>query len=133
MPSTAHQHTHRFRPQPLRDPANELYDRACDLVAATAELRATAVGTHNDAAVAATLNCLEAALEDAACVVDHLQVGSTRRIRSAWPVLGEEASIVSRSISGEFADAAAAIRAAARACGHLRQAAGPLLAELNAV
>lgn len=45
-----------------RDPANELYDRACDLLDAAQGLRAAADREEASEAIPATLGCLEASL-----------------------------------------------------------------------
>ena len=118
---------------PQRDPANELYDRACDIVAAAAELRDAAGNDNNDAAVAATLNCLEAALGDIASALDALSASSARRIASAWPALGQRAASDADEARSEFAAAADAVRAAGDACGGVRRAVGPVLAGLSPV
>jgi hypothetical protein len=46
-----------------RDPANELYDQACSLLAAAQGLRAASGSRHAAPALAATLGCIEASLE----------------------------------------------------------------------
>jgi hypothetical protein len=116
---------------PQRDPANELYDRACDIVAAAAELRDASRHDNNDAAVAATLNCLEAALRDVASALDALSASSVRRIASAWPALGERAAVDADEARSEFKAATDAVRAAGDACSEVRRAVGPLLADLS--
>jgi hypothetical protein len=123
----------RFTSTQRRDPSKELYDRACDVRAAAAELRAAAGRRNNDAAVASTLRCLESALEQAAVATDLLREGSVQRIHSAWPVLGDDASTTAGRLSDDFVATGDAIRAASQACGELRSAVGPLLAELTAL
>lgn len=46
-----------------RDPANELYDQACSLLAAAQGLRAAASSRRTAPALAASLGCLEASLQ----------------------------------------------------------------------
>jgi mannose/cellobiose epimerase-like protein (N-acyl-D-glucosamine 2-epimerase family) len=46
-----------------RDPANELYDQACSLLAAAQSLRAAASSRRTAPALAASLGCLEASLQ----------------------------------------------------------------------
>lgn len=46
-----------------RDPANELYDQACSLLAAAQGLRAAASSRRAAPALAASLGCIEAALQ----------------------------------------------------------------------
>jgi|tagenome__1003787_1003787.scaffolds.fasta_scaffold20960592_4 hypothetical protein len=118
---------------PQRDPANELYDRACDIVAVAAELRDASRHDDNDAAVAATLNCLETALRDVASALDALSASGVRRIASAWPALGERAAFDADEARSAFDAATEAVRAAGDACGDVRRAVGPLLAELSPV
>lgn len=123
----------RFTGTRRRDPSKELYDRACDVRAAAAELRAAARRPNTDAAIASTLRCLESALEQAALATDLLRDGSVQRIRSAWPVLGDDASTTAERLSDDFDATGDAIRAAGQACGELRAGVGPLLAELTAL
>jgi hypothetical protein len=131
MSQTTHRPTSRAPGTRRRDPSNELYDRACDVLAAAGDLRAAAARDNNAAAVAATLRCLEAALDRAARATDLLRGGSVRRISEAWPLLGADASIAAGEVSDDFVAAGEAIRAASRACGELRDTVGPLLAELT--
>ena len=114
-----------------RDPANELYDRACDVVAAAAELRDAASRDNNDAAVAASLGCLEAALSDIAGAIEELRDSSLLRIARARLTLGDR--IDAGDTGGEFDAAVTAVRAAGAACNEVRGAVGPLLAELTTV
>lgn len=115
-----------------RDPANELYDRACDVLAAAAALRDVSSSENNDAAIAATLGCLEVTLDDVAVAVEQLRNASVRRITSAWPVLHDQALADAHDAGDQFGAASSAIRAASRACADLRETVGPLLAELTA-
>jgi hypothetical protein len=131
MPQTTDKPTSRFTRTSRRDPSSELYHRACDVLAAAADLRAAAGGRNNAAGVASTLRCLEAALEQAAGATDSLRESSIERIESAWPVLGDDASTTAARVSDDFAGAGEAIRAASRACRELRAVVGPLLAELT--
>ena len=92
----------------MRDGANELYDRACDLVLAARELR-TAAASGRSEAVAATLGCVGAALADLA---------ATCRL------FGEEDA---------FARAAAAVDDAVNAAEEAREAAaGPCAGSTSA-
>jgi hypothetical protein len=126
--STRAEPAERFQP---RDPANELYDRACDVVAAAAELRDASTRDNNDAAAAATLGCLEAALSDLAFAIEALRESSLRRIAGASPALGDQAAVDAHSAREKFDAAVAAVRAAGAACSQVRATAGPLLAELS--
>src|SRR4051794_4419466 len=51
------------RRAPSRDAANELYDRACDLLLAAEGIRTAAGEAGSAPAIAATLGCIEASLE----------------------------------------------------------------------
>src|SRR4051794_23133299 len=133
MPLTTDEPNTRFTSTGRRDPSKELYDRACDVRAAAADLRAAAGRRNNDAAIASTLRCLQSALEQAAVATDLLREGSVRRITSAWPVLGDEASTTAGRLSDDFDATGDAIRAASQACAELRASVGPLLAELTAL
>ena len=130
MPLMTDRPSSRFTRTP-KDPSRELYHRACDVLAAAADLRAAAGGGNNAAGVASTLRCLEAALDQAAGATDLLREGSLERIESAWPVLGDDASSIAVRASDDFDEARDAIRAASRACHELRSTVGPLLAELT--
>jgi hypothetical protein len=116
-----------------RDPAFELYERACDLRAAAAGLRAAAARRDDEAAVAATLGCLQAALADAAAVVNMLGEPSVRRISGAWPLFGLRATDAAHRAARDFRDTGESIRTAQRSCDALRETIGPLLAELSAL
>jgi hypothetical protein len=116
-----------------RDPANELYDRACDVIAVAAALREASAQGNTEAATAATLGCLEAALQDIAVTIEQLHEASVRRLRRAWPVLGEQASADADDACNQFSAATTTIRAASSALSEARQTIGPLLAELTAL
>ena len=64
----------------MRDPENQLYDRACDLVEAAAAIR-QAMRPEAAAAVPALLGCLHAGLEDlrltTSALMDSLDVGAS--------------------------------------------------------
>jgi len=109
-----------------RDPTNELYDRACDLLDAARELHLSAAREGTDEAIAATLGCVEAALGELAERYRVLGGAGDRMLRAAGlsgggPRLEAEA---------RFASVAAALdRAVARSVA-ARAAVGPALAEL---
>lgn len=56
-----------------RDPANELYDRACEVLAASQALRVAATSAEAVPSAAATLGCLEAAFEEIEGAVGELR------------------------------------------------------------
>jgi hypothetical protein len=59
-------------PRP-RDPANELYDQGCEVLAASQALRAASTSPGAVPSAAATLGCLEAAFEEIAGAVGELR------------------------------------------------------------
>jgi hypothetical protein len=109
-----------------RDPVDELYARAWDVVAAAAELRAAARRRNTAAAVAATLGCVESALAHVAATSEVLSETSADRIR------GDEAAREAQRAAHAFREAREAIGEAERACEAVRAAVGPLLGEPSA-
>ena len=115
-----------------RDPATELYERACDLIEAAAGLRDAAERNGNQPAVAATLGCVEIALADIATAGELFAAGIARSIDGRIRlVLGNEAHAVDATIAGDLGAAVDAIRCAGSACESARASAGPLLAGLT--
>jgi hypothetical protein len=115
-----------------RDPASELYERACDLIEAAAGLRDAAERNGNQPAVAATLGCVEIALADIATAGELLAAGVARSIDGRVRlVLGTDANALDASIAHDLETAVDAIRCASGACESARANAGPLLAGLT--
>jgi hypothetical protein len=56
-----------------RSPDNELYDRGCDLVAASTAIAQTAGSPHAARAVPAVLGCIEAAMRELAVAASALE------------------------------------------------------------
>lgn len=103
-----------------RDPANELYDCACNLLADACDLRRVAARHGNDAALAATLGCLESMLGELAATYRLLRQTSSRRLAREPP-----------GFARRFDEAAACLEQARAASGDLRAFVGPLLADLT--
>lgn len=116
-----------------RDPANELFDRACDLLLAGRELREAAEHTGHSAAVAASLNCVEATLGELADTCRALGRGSDERLSSAEEVLGAPLSLSREEFSERFDETAARLDEAREACERARATVGPTLAGLTAI
>jgi hypothetical protein len=124
--------THRPTIAAQRDPATELYERACDLIEAAAGLRDAADRNGNQPAVAATLGCIEIALADIAATGELLAEGVAHSIDGRVRlVLGNDANAVDATIARDLEAAVDAIRCAGSACGSARASAGPLLAGLT--
>lgn len=87
----------------MHDPANELYDSACGLLAAAQQLRRVASRGGADEALAPTLGCLHAALHELAGACHELPAPSCA------PALDELAEALLRADhASETARAAAA-------------------------
>ena len=106
---------------PERDPANELYDRACDVLDATRGLRSAAASARSWPAITASLGCLEAALEEVSAAVDGLRVATLR---------GDDRTAVHKPFNRLNRD----LSAAASSCAATREAVGAFLgrAAMNA-
>ena len=100
-----------------RDPANELYDRACALLADACDLHRGAAQPGNHLAVAATLGCLESALGELAASYRLLQRTTSRLL------VQEDAALAER-----FDEAVARLEDARAATDGVRAFVGPLLA-----
>jgi hypothetical protein len=109
-----------------RDAANELYDRACELVAAAHELQLAARREGSDGAIAATLGCAHAALAELAETYRALHQVSDGMFRSAG-LAGGDGALESED---RFAEAIEALDRARAASDAAREAVGPPLAEL---
>lgn len=92
----------RLEPPPpsSRDPANELYDRACDLLDASQRLtRALAVPGH-EPALTATLGCVQATLRELTDAFQSLHwatPGATREVQEALAELAARLDLAERS------------------------------------
>jgi hypothetical protein len=124
--------THQLTVVARRDPATELYERACDLIDVAAGLRDAAERNGSQPAVAATLGCIEIALGDIAAAGELLAKGVAHSIDGRVRlVLGHDANAVDAAIAGDLEAAVDALRCAGSACRSARASAGPLLADLT--
>lgn len=123
--------THQLTSVARRDPAAELYERACDLIEVAAGLRDAAERNGSQPAIAATLGCIEIALADIAATGELLAAGVAHSVdRRVRLVLGNDADAVDAAVSRDLETAVDAIRCAGSACESARASAGPLLAGL---
>ena len=100
-----------------RDPANELYDQACSLLAAAQALRAAAGSRHAAPALAASLGCIEASLQqlreampellDTALATAAQDQPSRRTHSSEASELCASFAVLARDLSGSRASCAA--------------------------
>lgn len=107
-----------------RDPANELYDQACSLLAAAQGLRAAASSRQAAPALAASLGCIEASLQ---------------QLRAAMPELLDTALANPRANSSEpsgictsFAVLARDLTKPRTSCAAVRALVGSALAKRSA-
>ena len=119
------------RPVPARDPANDLYDRACELLLAANGLRSAAGERGSATAFAATVGCIDASLEALADAVAAMRRETAREVRLARavdePLPDNEAEDAAR----EFSSLADALTRAHDAAGRMRERLGPFLARLT--
>jgi hypothetical protein len=116
------------------DPAQELYDRACDLLIAAQELHAAASEPGIAMATPATLGCLEAALAELASAVASMRAEALRHLARANSIVPEALGDLSpQEAQREFSALAEALRTAERATNATRNRLGPLLAELTQI
>ena len=116
-----------------RDPANELYDRACDLLAAAEALPPAAARPGSAPAIAATLGCVEAALEALAAASSAMRSEVSRQLARDDAATAERASGVScDTAQRELSELIEALAAARDAADSMRRRTGPLLAQLTA-
>lgn len=94
----------------MHDPANELYDDACGLLAAAQELHRAAARGGGDEALAPTLGCLQATLHELAAGCGDLRAAGSD---AALDELAE--ALLRAEHASEAARAAAARRHATRA------------------
>ena len=102
-----------------RDPANELYDRACDVLAASLALRDASTSTGAVPSAAATLGCLEAAFEEIA--------GAVGELRTALYNADLADVLERRRAARRFDDLRRDLRAVQTSAARSRQATGRLL------
>jgi hypothetical protein len=115
-----------------RDPARELYDRACDLLLAAKEMSAAAREPGSAPAIAATVGGLDASLAALSGAVAAMRLEATRH--TARPGGAASDSLPTdaiRSLQREFSGLIDALVAAHRAADQTRERVGPMLAHLT--
>lgn len=114
---------------PERDPANELYDEACALLAAAQALRAAAGPRRSTPAIAASLGCIEASLEALATAVTVMRVAALGNDADALSA-GAADDAEALRIRASFEELARDLSASRSRCAAARECVGPLLANL---
>ena len=107
--------------------ATNLYDGACDLLYAAQQMRAAASERGATPALAATVGCLDAALDALTDAVSSMR----REALSELRVASAESPAAVAAIDQEFAALVGVLRAAQAACDRTRERTGPLLAQLT--
>ena len=120
----------RTKGAPSRDRANELYDRACDLLLAAEGIRAAAAEPGSAAAIAATLGCIESSLEALEHAVAAMRREADQQLSARTGELAESGVSDDAARAG-FSALVDALGAAHQAADELRQRTGPLLARLT--
>jgi len=109
-------------PAPSRDPANQLYDDACDLLDAAQTLRAAAVAGGAAPAIAATVGCVEAALDAVEAAVESMELA----VLAASADRGADDREV-RRIRASFTQLSRDLSASRTSCAATREIVGPML------
>ena len=115
------------------DPASELYDRACDLLASAHALRDAASAHGSAAAIPDTLGCVEASLSALAETTHRLRPLPAQRLASRALVSGNPAMSAAGHEDAEFIALAESLELAGGQCSTTRQRVGPVLAGLSAI
>ena len=115
------------------DPASELYDRACDLLASAHALRDAASAPGCAAAIPDTLGCIEASLTVLAETVHRLRPRAAERLSSLALASGRPAMFAAGHEDAEFIALANSLAQAGNQCSNTRERVGPVLAALSAI
>jgi hypothetical protein len=107
--------------------ATNLYDGACDLLYAAQQMRAAASERGATPALAATLGCIDAALDALVDAVSSMRREALAELRIA----SAESPTATAAVDREFAALVDVLRAAHAACDRTRERTGPLLAQLT--
>ena len=107
----------------------QLYDSACELLFAAQQLRAAAGERESAPATAATIGCIDAALEALAEAMSALRRTAVAELTASSDSEGEpvSAAVVER----ELAVVADAIKLAQAACDQARERTAPILVRLT--
>jgi hypothetical protein len=114
---------HRHAPQER----TRLYDGACDLLHAAQQMRAAASEPSATPAHAATVGCVDAALEALADAIDAMRHEALTELRAARA----ESPTAVAAVDREFATLVDVLRAAQTVSDRMRDRTGPLLAQLT--
>jgi hypothetical protein len=114
---------------PERNPANQLYDEACALLAAAQGVRAAAEPRRSAPAIAASLGCVEASLEELATAVAVMQVAALAPSTDA-SAAGDPVDRERLQIRASLDQLARDLSASRSSCAAAREFVGPLLANL---
>lgn len=120
-------------PAPRRDPANELYDRACDVLAAAESLVPAARAAGTAPAAAAALGCLQASLHTLADATEDLGEDPAGRLAHGILADGRRGSGAAAQTRRSLELVARRLREAGVAAGSAREHIGPSVAELTAM
>jgi hypothetical protein len=124
------QQSRRDAPTPVeRDPANDLYDRACELLLAAQGLRTAAGVRSATPSYAATVGCIDASLgvlTDAVAAMRREATREAERTRAAGEPLVE-----ADEAAREFSALTEALWRAHLAAGRMRERLGPFLTRLT--
>jgi len=119
----------RARP---RSASNELYDRACDLLAAAQGLAVAADAPGTAPATAAALGCLEAALALLGDAVEGMRDDAIARLASGSLLLnGRTGTVADVDARRDFDRLTTGLHDAARRTARLRERIGPAIADLS--
>jgi hypothetical protein len=108
-----------------RDPVNELYDCACDLLHATHEFRSAAGRAGSAPALAATLGCIEGSLDALCQSMDNLRALAVEQLSGT----GLAPAVTMALVSANLDAVRQRLDDATRATGIARATIGPLIAE----
>jgi BMFP domain-containing protein YqiC len=106
------------------DAVNNLYDSACDLLFAVQQIRVAAARPGAAPAIAATIGCIDAGLEE---LVQAIRAMSRTAVREVLGGSGLAVDVIER----EFDALADALTAAHSACDEMRERLAPLMAQLT--
>ena len=115
------------------DPVNELYNRACDLLASARALQDTAALRGSAESIPAALGCLEASLSAMADTANRLRPVAAERLASRALVSGRPGRFIAGHEDAEFLALADALERAHDQCSNTRQRVGPPLAALSGI
>jgi hypothetical protein len=114
-----------------RDPANELYDQACSLLAAAQGLRAAARSRHTAPALAASLGCIEASLQQLREAMPELLDTALSTATLDRPTLWAQSTQPSE-ICASFAMLSSDLSTTRQSCAAAREQVGPVAAKRRA-